>query len=126
MRVMAFFQPGWADWEAGPVLAMLREQCGAEVTVVTPAGGPVTSIGGLRAAADGVFGAVRATDANVFLAIGSDEWPGFHDEAFFGLMRAILESGAVLGVICAATVAAARAGLFGGRPHTSNGRAWLL
>src|SRR5450432_1692652 len=32
-RVVAFFQPGWADWEAGSVLALLREHFGAKISI---------------------------------------------------------------------------------------------
>ena len=125
-RVVAFFQPGWADWEAGSVLALLREHFGAEVCVATPDGRPQTSIGGIRAAADAAFADIGPGDAEVFLAIGSDAWPDFHDEAFFELLHQALRADKIVGTICAATVAAARAGLFEGRAHTSNGQAWLL
>ena len=124
-RVVAFFQPGWADWEAGTVLAMLREHFGAQVRIATPDGESQTSIGGVRAAADTGFGEVGPGDAEVYLVIGSAAWPDFHDAAFFALLREALAGGAIVGAICAGTVAAARAGLFEGRAHTSNGRDWL-
>lgn len=122
---IAFFQPGWADWEAGQVLPLLREHAGCEVRIATVDGGAQTSIGGVRAAADGAFADVGPADAQIYLLIGSDAWSGFRDEAFFGLLRDALARGAVVGAICAGTVAAARAGLFEGRAHTSNGRDWL-
>jgi putative intracellular protease/amidase len=125
-RVVAFFQPGWADWEAGSVLALLREHFAAQVVIATPDGGPQTSIGGVRAAADAAFSDIAADDADILLAIGSDAWPGFHDPTYFRLLREALEHGRIVGAICAATVSAARAGLFAGRAHTSNDRAWLL
>jgi len=125
-RVVAFFQPGWADWEAGSVLALLREHFGAEIRIATPSGGPETSIGGVRAAADAAFADIGPDDADVFLAIGSDAWPDYRDEAFFALLRQALAMGRIVGAICAATVAAARAGLLQGRAHTSNGHEWLL
>lgn len=124
-RVIAFFQPGWADWEAGSVLALLRVYFGARITIATPDGRPKTSIGGVRAAADAAFGEVGIKDADIFLAIGSDEWPAFHDEAFLDLLRQALGAEKIVGAICAATIATARAGLFEGRAHTSNGRDWL-
>lgn len=124
-KVIAFFQPGWADWEAGSVLALLREYAGAGVAIATPDGGPQTSIGGVRAAADAAFADIGPADADVFLAIGSDAWPAFRDEAFFNLLREALAADKIVGAICAATIAAARAGLFEGRVHTSNGRDWL-
>jgi putative intracellular protease/amidase len=124
-KTIAFFQPGWADWEAGSVLPLLKLFCKADVSVVTPDGAPVTSIGGVRAAADGAFADVAADDADVFVAIGSDAWINYHDEQYFEVLRHALERGRVVGAICAATIGAARAGLFNSRSHTSNGREWL-
>jgi hypothetical protein len=49
---VAFFQPGWADWEAGAVLALLRRYVKVQIEVATPTGDPETSIGGVLAAAD--------------------------------------------------------------------------
>ena len=125
-KVVAFFQPGWADWEASSVLALLREHFGARVSIATPDGGPQTSIGRVRAAADAAFADIGAGDADIFLAIGSADWPAFRDEAFFNLLREALAADKIVGAICAATVAAARAGLFEGRAHTSNGQGWLI
>lgn len=124
-RVVAFFQPGWADWEAGPVLAYLREYAGAEVKVATVDGGPQPSIGGVLAQSDTAFADVGPDDADIYLAIGSGAWPDYHDERFFSLLKAAQENDKVVGAICGATVAAARAGLFAGRRHTSNDRDWL-
>ena len=123
---VAFFQPGWADWEAGSVLALLREHLGVQIEIATPDGEPQTSIGGVLAAADYKFSDPVLSDADVFLLIGSDAWVEFRDEAVFGLLRQALADGKIVGAICAGTVAAARARLFEGRAHTSNGQDWLL
>jgi putative intracellular protease/amidase len=122
---VAFLQPGWADWEAGPVLAALREYYGVQVEIATPDGEPQTSIGGVLAAADYRFADPVLADADVLLLIGSDAWPGYRDEALFSLLRQAQADGKIIGAICAATVAAARAGLLAGRAHTSNGGEWL-
>jgi putative intracellular protease/amidase len=124
-ETVAFLQPGWADWEAGPALALLREYFEAQVRIATPDGQPQTSIGGLTAKADAAFGEIGVADADVFLVIGSDQWPDYRNEAFSALLRDALAQGKIVGAICAGTVAAARAGLFEGRAHTSNDRAWL-
>lgn len=124
-RTIAFFQPGWADWEAGQVLPLLRGHGGCEVRIATVDGSPQGSIGGVRAASDLSFAEVRPDDAEIYLLIGSDAWAGYHNEKFFGMLRDALERGAVVGAICAGTVAAARAGLFASAAHTSNGREWL-
>jgi putative intracellular protease/amidase len=123
---VAFFQPGWADWEAGAVLPLLREHLGVQIEIATPDGEPQTSIGGVLAAADYKFSDPALSDADVFLLIGSDAWVEFRDEAVFGLLRQALADGKIVGAICAGTVAAARARLFDGRAHTSNGQNWLL
>jgi putative intracellular protease/amidase len=124
-RAIAFLQPGWADWEAGQVLPLLRQDGGCEIRIATVDGAPQTSIGGVRAAADAAFAEVGAGDADIYLLIGSDAWCAFQDERYFGVLRDALARGAVVGAICAGTVAAARAGLFGAAAHTSNGREFL-
>jgi len=122
---VAFLQPGWADWEAGPVLALLRREFSVQIEIATPDGEPQTSIGGVLAAADYRFDDLVLADADVFLLIGSDAWMAYEDEAVFGLLRQALADGKIVGAICAGTVAAARARLFDGRAHTANGLDWL-
>jgi putative intracellular protease/amidase len=122
---VAFLQPGWADWEAGPVLAVLREYYGVQVEVATPDGEPQTSIGGVLAAADYRFADPVLADADVLLLIGSDAWSDYRDDAFFSLLRQAHADGKIIGAICAGTVALARASLFEGKAHTSNGADWL-
>jgi putative intracellular protease/amidase len=123
---VAFLQPGWADWEAGSVLPLLRRYLGVQIEIATPDGEPQTSIGGVLAAADYMFSDPVLSDADVFLLIGSDAWVEFKDEAVFSLLRQAVADGKIVGAICAGTVAAARARLFEGRAHTSNGQDWLL
>jgi putative intracellular protease/amidase len=122
---VAFLQPGWADWEAGQVLAALREYHGVQIEIATPDGEPQTSIGGVLAAADYKFADPVLSDADVFLLIGSDAWADYKDDALFALLRQSLADGKIVGAICAGTVAAARAGLLAGRKHTSNDRDWF-
>jgi putative intracellular protease/amidase len=118
---VAFLQPGWADWEAGSVLAYLREYCGVQVEIATPDGEPQTSIGGVLAASDYKFADPVLSDADVFLLIGSDAWPAYQDEALDGLLRQVLADGKIVGAICGGPSPAARAGLLAGKAHTSNG-----
>jgi putative intracellular protease/amidase len=122
---VAFLQPGWADWEAGAVLAYLREYCGVQIEIATPDGEPQTSIGGVLAAADYKFADPVLADAEVLLLIGSDAWTTYDDPALFSLLRQSHADGKIIGAICAGTVAAARAGLLTGKAHTSNDRDWL-
>jgi putative intracellular protease/amidase len=124
-RTIAFFQPGWADWEAGPVLAGLRKYLGREIRIASPDGGPVESIGGVRAAADLAFADVNPADDTILLLIGSNAWIDFRDEKFFELLRRAHDRGNSIGTICAGTLAAARAGIFATHAHTSNDQAFL-
>jgi putative intracellular protease/amidase len=124
-RAIAFFQPGWADWEAGPVLAGLRRYLGRKISIATPDGKPAESIGGVRAAADLAFAEVKPDEDAILLLIGSEAWFEFQDEKLFALLRRANEQGLPIGAICAGTLAAARAGIFATHAHTSNGQAFL-
>jgi putative intracellular protease/amidase len=124
-RAVAFLQPQMADWEAGPVLALLRSNFGVQTLTATPDGAPVASCGGLRVKGDVAFDKVAAEDADAFLLIGSDAWPGYYDTGFFWLLQGAAAQGKVVGAICGGVVAAARAGVLAGRSHTANDRAWL-
>lgn len=122
---VAFLQPGWADWEAGQVLACLREYFGVQIEIATPTGDPETSIGGILAAADYRFDDPVLSDADAFLLIGSDAWQGYENDALFGLLRQAHADGKPVAAICGATIALAKAGLLAGKAHTSNGKDWL-
>lgn len=124
-RCVALFNHGWADWESGFVLAALREYFGFGVRIATPGGAEVTSIGGVRAAADLAFDAVDPADADLLLVIGSAQWIEAEDPAVTDLLRRADATGLPIGAICAGTLAAARAGLLEDRPHTSNALAFL-
>lgn len=122
---VAFLQPGWADWEAGGVLALLREHLKVQIEIATPTGDPETSIGGVLAAADYRFDDPVLSDADLFILIGSDEWSKGENKAISSLIRQALADGKPVAGICAGTTALAHAGLFDGRRHTSNGKDWL-
>lgn len=119
-RCVALFHHGWADWEAGFVLAALREYFGFEVAIATPDGAEVRSIGGVRAAADLAFDAVDAAGLDLLLVIGSASWIDGDNSEVVSLLQRVHAADKVIGAICAGTLAAARAGLLEDRPHTSN------
>lgn len=119
-RCIALLHHGWADWEAGFVLAALREYFGVAVRIATPEGAEATSIGGVRAAADLAFADVRADELDLLLVIGSDRWAEDENPEVVALLQAVSAAGKPIGAICAGTLTAARAGLLDGRAHTSN------
>lgn len=119
-RAIALFHHGWADWEAGYVLAALRESFGFEVQVAGPHAAPVTSIGGVSAVPDLAFADVDPDGLDLLLVIGSERWAEEDNPEVVDLLRRTAAAGKPVGAICAATLAAARAGLLDEVPHTSN------
>lgn len=119
-RCIALFHQGWADWEAGFVLAALRDYFGVEIRIATPGGAEATSIGGVRAQADLAFADVDPDALDLLLVIGSDRWMSQENPEVVDLLRRTAAADKPIGAICAGTLAAARAGLLQDRPHTSN------
>lgn len=124
-KAIALLQNGWADWEAGYVLSGLRRTFGLEIATASPTGEPVVSIGGLEVSVDLSFNEILIEGDVTFLLIGSDAWIGFDDDLLRSKLLESFVRGANIGAICAATIFAAKAGLFEGRKHTSNDREFL-
>ncbi|KAJ8134908.1 hypothetical protein OY671_011879, partial [Metschnikowia pulcherrima] len=121
---VALLQPGWADWEAGPVSASSRRESKVQIEIATPDGEPETSIGGISAASDYRFDDPVSSDADLFIAIGSDAWTEGENKAVTASSRQAFADGKPVAGICAGTTASAHAGSFDGRKHTSNGQEW--
>lgn len=115
----------FADWEYGYLAGSAREWFGAEIVVLSPDGGPVASIGGLTALADRAIADPRNVSLSAVAVIGSDAWATADPAGLSDLLRTVhLRDGVVAG-ICGGTLALARAGLFSGVAHTSNGAGWI-
>ncbi len=118
--------PGFADWEPAHALAELRRHGGYRVEVVGLTRDPVTSMGGVTVLPSRALAEVDPDDVAVFILPGGDRWEGAPPEGeLVALLRQLQARHVPIAAICAATVAVARAGLIGGRLHTSNGRAYL-
>ncbi len=117
---------GFADWEPAFALTGLRRWGGKTVVTAGYDLRPVTSMGGLRIVPDCALADLSPRDAELLIHPGGDVWeagyPADVQDPVLGRMRA---AGVPIAAICGATIAAARAGLFRGRRHTSNGRAFL-
>lgn len=116
-----------SDWECGNVLAELCSGrylkdpslrydlilCGRTMQ-------PVRSMGGIRLEPETCIADILPGKDDLLLLPGADTWfdpdQGVVDEK----VREVLETGTVVGAICGATMALARAGLLDGRAHTSN------
>lgn len=117
---------GFADWEYPLLAASARQWFGMAVRFLTPGAAAVTSIAGLRFADGERLGEAPPGAFDGLAVIGSDNWTKEGAPDIGDLLRAHCDAGAVIGGICAGTVPLARAGLFDGRAHTSNGRDWLI
>ncbi|MFI5572270.1 type 1 glutamine amidotransferase family protein [Streptomyces sp. NPDC051740] len=109
----------FADWETGHATAHLA-RAGYEVRTVTPAGEPVTGIGGLRVLSDLALDELRPEDSALLILPGADRWDEGDDLAPFArTARAFLDAGVPVAAICGATAGLAREGLLDERAHTS-------
>jgi putative intracellular protease/amidase len=126
-RTIGFvFIEGFADWEFGFLSGSALEWFDARPIALTPRGAPVVSIGGFQLAGQRGLTPEQGQDLDAVAVIGSDSWAAEGHPDVAPLLTAVAGRGGVVGGICAGTLALARAGLFKGRAHTSNGRDWIL
>ncbi len=115
----------FADWEYGYLAASAREWFGFDIVTLSPGGEAVSSIGGLTVTVDRSIVDPRNGNLAAIAAIGSDSWATTDPDGLSALLRTIHAGGGVVAGICGATLALARADLFDGRAHTSNGIGWI-
>jgi putative intracellular protease/amidase len=117
---------GFADWEPAHALAELRRSGGLDVVAVGFTDQPVSSVGGLRVLPEITVDAVDPAAVRVLILPGGEMWErAAPPAALVDLLRRLEDSGIPIAAICAATLAAAHAGLLNTRRHTSNGREYL-
>lgn len=119
-----FIEP-FADWEFGFLSGSATEYFGSRTVALTPGARTVESIGGLTLTGQRGFAPEDNQDLDAVAIIGSDSWAESPPD-MAPLLTSVADRGGVVGGICAGTLALARAGLFDGRAHTSNGRDWIL
>lgn len=116
---------GFADWEPAPALAELRRTFGFPVRVIGLRGEPVSSMGGMRIVPDLALPQFEPESAGVLILPGGDSWMRRELPAVSAALRAMASAHRPIAAICAATLAAAHAGLLDDRAHTSNGRGFI-
>lgn len=115
----------FADWEFGLLSGSAVEWFGARVVALAPTTGPLRSIGGLHLVPDRGLDPLDNTDLDAVAVIGANTWPSEDAPDIAPLLRSVLSRGGIVGGICGGTLALARAGVFEGRRHTSNGAGWI-
>ncbi|PRD44074.1 glutamine amidotransferase [Phyllobacterium phragmitis] len=119
------FIQGYADWEFGFLSGSAVEYFNARVVALAPEKKSVRSIGGLVLAPDRGVSSAENADLDAVAIIGSQTWFSATPPDIAPLLLAVHARGGTVGGICAGTLALARAGLFSGRDHTSNGAGWI-
>ncbi|MCH1864965.1 DJ-1/PfpI family protein [Nocardioides sp. CFH 31398] len=115
-----------ADWEIGFLTAHLTHGGGdVRVATVSLDGGPVTTMGGLRVAADLALADLRPEDSAMLVLPGGETWESGDGDGFVDAARALLGAGVPVAAICGAVWALAVGGLLDDRRHTGNDPGWL-
>jgi len=115
----------FADWEFGLLSGSAVEWFGARAVALAPTAGPLRSIGGLHLVPDRGLDPQENADLDAVAVIGANTWPSEDAPDIAPLLHSILSRGGIVGGICGGTLALARAGVFEGRRHTSNGAGWI-
>lgn len=117
---------GLADWEPALALAALRD-AGIPVKTVGFTRDPITTAAGMRLVPDLAWDELDPAQIKLLLLAGGDGWAAkeYPVKAFEERIKGLLDAKVPVAAACGATVALARAGLFEGRPHTSNSLQWL-
>lgn len=127
MRIVVVVIEGFADWEYGLLAASARAYLGGEVIFASPGGRPVSSMAGLAVTPQRAIEDLSPADFDALVVIGSEGWVAAEPRGTVAaLLRAAHAAGRTTAGICGGTLALAAAGLFDGRPHTSNAREFLV
>lgn len=115
----------FADWEPAYLSSALRTYFDGTTSFHTPGRRAVTSMGGMTLTADGSVEDLDPAKYDALVVVGSGVWIGEEAPDVSAALQAAEKTGKVVGAICAGTLAAGRAGLLEGRPHTSNETGFL-
>lgn len=124
-KIGFLFIPYFADWEYGLLAASAVEYFNAQVFSLTLDGLPVNSMAGFQLVPDRAASPSENEDLDAIVLIGSRQWAALDAPDVTPLLKSLAQRGAVVGGICAGTLALARAGLFEQTAHTSNNRDWI-
>jgi putative intracellular protease/amidase len=116
---------GFAEWETTLLGAVAKGFYGVDVRYATPAGAMVTSNGGMKVIPDTALEEADVAALDALVVSGGTIWQSAEAPDLGDLLRAAKAAGKVIGLVCDATVAGARAGILDTVGHTSNGAGYL-
>ncbi|MCR4818631.1 MAG: glutamine amidotransferase [Fretibacterium sp.] len=130
--VYVYVMDTMADWEVSYAMAELNSRRFFRkdapefiVRTVSYSREAVRSMGGLTIVPDLTLDEVAATQENMLILPGSNQWNAPEHTAVLEKAKDFLQNGGAVAAICGATVALAGTGVLDERPHTSNGKGFL-
>jgi putative intracellular protease/amidase len=124
-KIVTILTEGFADWETTLLNAVAHTFYKIDTKYATPGGKPVTSSGALRVTPDMAAEDVRPEEFDAVIVSGGTAWKSDAAPDISALLRTAKDKGVLLGLICDATWAAAKAGILDDIRHTSNGAGYL-
>ena len=119
MTVHCLVFNGFSDWEIGFILPELRKNS-VDVITVGFSKEPVLSMGGLKILSDMELNSVKDDNLDCLLIPGGQMWEQSIPDGFIERLKDLDQRNVVIGGICGATLALAKAGLLDNNLHTSN------
>jgi putative intracellular protease/amidase len=123
--ILTILTEGFADWETALLNAVAHAFYKVETRFATPGGQPVTSSGGMTVTPDLALETIDPAQYDAIIVSGGTIWQSPDAPDIGPLLAAARANGTLIGLICDATVAAAKTGLLDTIRHTSNGAGYL-
>lgn len=123
--IVTILTEGFADWETTLLNAVAHAFYKVETRFATPGGKPVTSSGGMTVTPTLALEDIDVAGYDAIIVSGGTIWQSPNAPDLAPLLHAAKAEGKLIGLICDATVAAARTGLLDTLRHTSNGAGYL-
>jgi putative intracellular protease/amidase len=123
--IVTILTEGFADWETALLNAVAHSFYKVETQFATPGGRAVTSSGGMTVTPTLALETIDVADYDAIIVNGGTIWQSPQAPDLAPLLTAAKAQGKLIGLICDATVAAARTGLLDTIRHTSNGAGYL-
>jgi putative intracellular protease/amidase len=123
--IVTILTEGFADWETALLNAVAHGFYKAETKFASPRGTAVTSSGGMTVRPDMALEDIDLDAIDALVVSGGTVWQRPEAPDLTAILNAAHAKDKVIGLICDATLAAAKTGLLDTVAHTSNGAGYL-